>query len=651
MKSKKSFFNKTIFKKNMLLYWPIWVLYTIVLVFAQPLMFWSNCYYSRHYETYTYYDKLEDFVEVIYLDIHVYIIAYVALASGMALYHYLYNHKSANMMHAFPVDRTQLFGTNVISGISFLAIPQTISCLLLAIVAACNGVAELHYVAYWWLLVLGTDIVAFSVVTFCAMFTGHLLALPAYAVIVNYFSYLVYYLIYVTITLFGFGITNLGNVTERLVCFLCPTECFVYNVGLCENFNPITRDCIGALVYGTEILAIYLVVAVVLYVAAFITYKKRHVEQAGEFITVGWVKPIFRFGIALAGGFFFGILMREFLRGMGIACNMAMFVVLLLFFGAISFFVADMLIHKSFRVFKKKNWKHCAICMVAMVVTFFSILGIGRQYEDYQPKLEEIETAYIDWGYNLTFEGEEIESVLAIHKEILDNKEICMTAAEKARYYDYEYVAICYQLKNGDYVRRSYELPNGYEEIEPILSQISDIEMDVDNYLSYVFSENYEDIEVFHEGWIEAQFKDGGRVDGEENVSYYYKTVNLSAEVSKKLFEAVLADTKDGNLMKYNVHNLWGRDNKEYAYSEVYLYMQFDNPKGEEDSVMLSEGASYAYPVGAYEEVYIDTETRQSAGLNIGPDCENIVNVLVECGIIKSVDDIWWGEISEDYLD
>ena len=129
MKSKRSFFNKTIFLKNVTLYWPIWGLYTIFLVFVQPLTFWSRCYYSKFYDKYTYQDKLEDLIEVIYLDVHVYFIALMALASGMALFHYLYHQKSANMIHAFPIDRVQLFGTNVLSGISFLAVPQTISSL------------------------------------------------------------------------------------------------------------------------------------------------------------------------------------------------------------------------------------------------------------------------------------------------------------------------------------------------------------------------------------------------------------------------------------------------------------------------------------------------------------------------------------------
>ena len=50
MKSKISFFNKTIFKKNVTLYWPIWALYTLILIIAQPLMLWSDFYYSHFYD-------------------------------------------------------------------------------------------------------------------------------------------------------------------------------------------------------------------------------------------------------------------------------------------------------------------------------------------------------------------------------------------------------------------------------------------------------------------------------------------------------------------------------------------------------------------------------------------------------------------------
>lgn len=636
MKSKISFFNKTIFKKNVTLYWPIWGMYTIFLVFVQPVMFWSRCYNSRFYDEYSYVNKLEDLIEVIYLDVHVYFIAYMALISGVALFQYLYKHKSASMIHAFPVDRTQLFGTNVISGISFLAVPQTISCVLLAIVALCNGVNEIHYIVYWWLLALGTDIVAFAVITFSAMFTGHAIALPVIALVINYFSYLVYYLVYVIVSLFSFGVNDLGGKTVQIVRLLSPSECFGDNVGIYEVYDML-GEVTGVKVYGVEILLVYLVVAAVLYALAYLTYKKRHVEQAGEFITVAWIKPIVRFGIALAGGIFFGIFMREFLRSIGIPCGLALFVLLLLGFGGICFFIADMLLNKSFHVFKKKNWMHCGICLVVLLVTFFGILGVGRLYESYQPDLEEIQTASVDWGYELSYEGEEAAKVLEIHKAILANREICMAEAEKYGYYEYEYVSIRYQLKNGDYIRRSYELPTGYKEIELILDQIVEYEMDPDQYLSYIFVDNYENIEKFYSGWFEGQYK----TDSE---NYTYKTVDFTVEQAKEIFDAVIADAKAGTLMKYNVHSMWARDHKDYKYSEAYIMLEFENPNKADVSHYADN--TYYYNGGIHTEEYYD-ETWYSASFNIGPDCENIINKLIEFDVIESVDDIWWGEIGE----
>lgn len=380
MKSKKSFFNKTIFWKNVTLYWPIWTIYTLVLLFMQPISLWISSYNSQFYESYTYSEHLQDLIYVIYLDIHVYLIAFVALFTGMALFSYLYNHKSANMIHALPVDRTQLFCTNVLSGVLFLAVPQTVSAILTVIVALCNGIMEVHYVGYWLLLAIGTDVMAMAVVTFCAMFTGHIIALPVYAVIVNYLSYWVYYIVYVTVAMFGYGVNDIGIDAQRVAVLFSPTEAFINNIGLCMNFDK-KGECIGALVYGVEVLAVYLVVALVLYVVAYITYQKRHIEQAGEFITVGWVKPVFRFGMGATGGFFGGMMLREFLCAVGIGCKLPVLILIMLLLGAIAYFVADMLIHKSFRVFKKRNWIGCGIFSIVMICAFFGMYGLANNHK------------------------------------------------------------------------------------------------------------------------------------------------------------------------------------------------------------------------------------------------------------------------------
>ena len=123
MKSKISFFNKTIFMKNVTLYWPIWGIYTLISVVMQPGLLWlfnNMSYFANNYN-----DEMQfrDLMGTVGFTGYVVLIAFGALFAGMALYSYMYNTKSANMIHSLPVDRTQLYGTALISGWAFLIAP------------------------------------------------------------------------------------------------------------------------------------------------------------------------------------------------------------------------------------------------------------------------------------------------------------------------------------------------------------------------------------------------------------------------------------------------------------------------------------------------------------------------------------------------
>lgn len=434
-----------------------------------------------------------------------------------------------------------------------------------------------------------------------------------------------------------------------MVNLFSPTEAFVNNVGICQNFDE-KGECVGALVFGVEVLAVYLLVAVVLYIVAYLTYQKRHVEQAGEFITVNWVKPIFRFGVGMTGGFFGGMVMREFFQSVGIGCSKSGFVVLLLVIGALAYFIADMFIHKSFRVFKKKNWIGCGICSIVMLCVFFGLQGVAKSYEDYVPEISEIEEASVSMSYEIELDGKDVAAILALHQEILANKEFCIAEAEKGNR-NYEYVRINYHLKNGDNIYRGYELPIGYKELEPILDKIADMEMDVDNYLKYVFVKEYEQIELFNGGWFQAPFADDVYKDADGNiVDYHINTVNFTSEQAKELFEAVIADAKAGTLMKYNVQSQWIREGKEeqtWKSSDVSILIEFQAANENHQSTLVIEENSFTYPGVNMTYETVDTTSWYSANLAFGPDCEHIMNKLIEFGFIESADDIWWGESAE----
>lgn len=108
MKSKTSFFNRTVFKKNVTLYWPIWVCYLLYGMVKVPGQLWSRLQqqtdmtaYARDYALYN----------SLRLEVDVAAIAIMAVVCGMALFGYLFTQKNAYMIHALPVTRGELYVT------------------------------------------------------------------------------------------------------------------------------------------------------------------------------------------------------------------------------------------------------------------------------------------------------------------------------------------------------------------------------------------------------------------------------------------------------------------------------------------------------------------------------------------------------------
>ena len=174
MKSKISFFNKTIFVKNATLYWPIWAIYTLILLISQPIILWFSYNDGYRIHALTIEQKTQMLIEQLSMEPYLWLIGIMAVVTGMAVFSYLYNSKSANMIHSLPVDRAQLYGTNVISGLAFLILPQILTFLVTMFVCLMNGVTRIEYIAIWLLLAVGVDVIAFSMVTFCSFFTGQL---------------------------------------------------------------------------------------------------------------------------------------------------------------------------------------------------------------------------------------------------------------------------------------------------------------------------------------------------------------------------------------------------------------------------------------------------------------------------------------------
>lgn len=642
MKSKKSFFNKTIFKKNVVLYWPLWAVYTVFLFCMQPGSIWIYNYNANFRTGYDMMQRVRDLISALSMEGYIALIAFFAIFYGMALYSYLYNSKSANMIHALPVDRTQLFGTNVLSGLAFLIVPQVFVAILSTIVCLAYGITRVHYLGIWLLMAMGTSVVAFAIITFCAMFTGILVALPVYVIIFNLLSHWVYYIIYVVVTTFGYGVNDIGAVFGQKAAELTsPFLCFMGYVGIYRDYD-LVGNLRGLGVKGVGILCVYLVVAVVLYVLSYVIYQKRKIESAGDLITIGWVKPVFRFGAGLSGGIFLGLLLRELLCSIGVGCPLPVAVVLMLVMGVLAYFAADMLVHKSFHVFKKKNWIGCVTFSVVLLVTFFGLYGVSNYYENYMPEKEHVLSASVNMGYEVELEGEEVQTIMDIHEKILEQKAYSENYRENGGY-KYEYVSIYYIMDNGEPIRRSYEIPYEYEATMAVLKLVDELEQNPENFYRHMFGNKYDQITEFGGGWVEFQYAD----KVEQGLDYGYENTSVTQEQAAKLYQAVLADTEAGTLMKYSIYrnSFW----EDYIYDQKYngassanLMIEYKQPYVETENTLINMSEN---SIGYAQVVQAETTSDwRNCHINFGPDCENVINALIEFGIIESADDIWWGE-------
>lgn len=654
MKSKISFFNKTIFWKNVTLYWPIWGLYTLLCFVFQPIMLWitnNMDYFYVGSEGYPDARQLRDLVDHLAFEPYVILIAFAALFSGMALYSYLYNNKSANMIHSMPVDRTQLYGTALISGWVFLIVPLFATALFSTLLCIIYTIPGIGYVWGWFLAATALALIAFSIVSICALFTGHIVVLPMYVVAVNLMSWIVYYLVYIVVTTFGYGVSSLGDGASSIAAMLCPVQCFYDNLQWSYQYAE-NREFVGASLEGLGLLILYTIIAIGFYVAAYVIYRKRKIEQAGDFLTVNWVKPIFRAIVGCIGAIFGAMLIREVLLEVRIGCGVPLFVVIMLVIGAICYFAADMFINKSFHVFKKKNWIGCSIFSVVLLAFFACMYGAAENYEKYMPKESEIETATVHLGYAVTLEGEEAAEILEIHGEILKELDWIERIIESGDR-NHESVRISYQLKNGEDITRRYQLPEALTTIQPAVAKIVALEDNEENFLKHIFCEEYEDIKFFNGGYFEAPFVDEeGRTDENGYPDTVYDSIKLDAVQAKALYEAIIADVKAGTLMKYNVYRDWmnaeGQD-MYYKYSETSISIDYHHPKAVEDLgiIITDEDETTIYYSESDYESYINSDGYMSAYVSFGPDCENIINKLIEMGIIESVEEIWWGEAEE----
>lgn len=430
MRSATSFFDKTLFRSQLKHTWPLWLGYTALWLFLVPVMLFSELSaYQGGYSA----------ADASYLLLNtgvrggIFISFFFGLFFAMLAFSHLTQSRATNGFHALPVRRETIFLTAYLTGLFCQLSTILVTFLLGAAVSA-----PLH-LSFWSVTgaAMGSAMLEavffYSFAVLCMMMTGQILAAPVF-----YF---------------------VGNI-------------------LVPGMEYLLRNFAGNFLYGysghTDVALGFLSPPLYMYpevdVASIETCES---EMTGSTVAFPWATPIFKYGVAFCTAVALGQFLYYFLFGQyrsGGNDSLPGMILCMAAAGLVGYFVAEMLIKKSFRVFRA-GAKGAAIVALALVLLGVAMSFDLTGYEKHVPDESEIESVYYTFSgmTNVTTDdADTIRRLTAAHQAIVKNRNEQARIADawdadtlsQSDHDDIEHFSLrlTYYLKDGSQLSRSYSL-------------------------------------------------------------------------------------------------------------------------------------------------------------------------------------------------
>ena len=447
MKSKISFFNAGIFKSMLKRFWPLWTAYFAVWFMCLPLPLLVARLQGVK----------ESAVTVVTAAMKTSVDASVVsgflmgILAAMAVFGFLYNSRSCGMIASTPVRREAVFCSAYLAG----ALPVLAANLFIAVLnwlftlsSGIEGACIFKMNAILFAVNSMEFLIFFSIAAFIAMLTANIVALPVLYLIFNFVFLGMEYVVRMLYGMFVFGYNELP---DCILEFMSPLIYLFTRIGLSATKTAVTLTNWSALLG-------YIIAAVVLTAAALLLYRKRRMESAGDVIAVKSLRPVFKFCVTACSALCFGLLFFVIISTLFTSLSTSMLVLSAgLIIGAfIGYFASEMLLKKSFHVFKG-NWNGFVIAAVLCIVFAFVCVTDLFDLSSQLPDIDDIEMIVCNreaGGYDVT-ERSDIEAILDVNKAIIDDRDkyegLDDTGLENTGY-----VSIRYKLKDGHSVYRGY---------------------------------------------------------------------------------------------------------------------------------------------------------------------------------------------------
>ena len=431
MKSRISFFDKAVIRKDITRFAPLWAIYLIggLLVLMTALSGQAPR------------NAAQGLAETIG-PFSIINLIYAALCAQL-LFGDLFNTRLCNALHALPMRRETWFVSHVASGLLFSLVPHVIGTVLMMTV-----LHEMWYVGFLWLLGMVLEyLFFFGLAVFSVFCTGNRFAMIAVYGILNFAAMIAYWFITTIYEPMLFGV-------------MVPIDTF-------QLFSPVVRMCMNykmvtfeqrysgttylrvVLEEGWWYLAVCAVLGVALLGAALVLYRRRKLECAGDFMAVKPMEPIFAVVFTICVGCIFALMEQMFVDDYMLFLCVGL---------VIGWFVSQMLLQRTVKVFKGKSFAKLAVLLLALgasiLLTWLDPIGITR----WVPEASKVAAVEIDTGSRINIydnqylklkEQADIEKIVEAHGQIL---------ADSGNTGRSRTVTICYTMKDGRKVSRTYDV-------------------------------------------------------------------------------------------------------------------------------------------------------------------------------------------------
>ena len=580
MRSVTSYFNRELLRGALQRTWPLWAAYTLIWLLLLPVTI-----FIRLSDRHIVYSRPTLSYELLStgLPSGAMMAAVFGIFFAMAMFAYLTNSRATNGMHAMPIRREGLFLTHYLAGLFCQVVTLLVSFALAALVTAAFGVFDGYAVGMGLLLCVLLVLFFYSFGVLCMVCVGQILAGAVFYGILNFLF------VGMEVLLRSFAGNFLYGYDGRSSAFstapLSPPVEIASSLSVSYVYDGI--DPIGVRVLYLGTFAAYAAAGLVLAALALLLYRKRRSEMTGNTVAIGWLRPVFKYGVALCSAFSLGQLLSYFVFELTDSTYTAGALIgtiaCMIFAGLIGYYAAEMLLKKSFRVFKT-SWKGALATSAVLILIGLSFPLDLTGYQSRVPEQSDIVSATVDlYGGNVSgsFNLSGQESIALLRDAH------CAVITDKARQTEYNrrYVPfdgdtctlrITYELADGTELFRSYDLSID----EALLSDPSSPESALTKLANCTEITRARVLG----GWVPDHLEELRITGGYLNCSYYSdgkyshnEEAELNAAQANSAFTALMQDCDAGSIESADLFAAEEDDCEYYLSLELWYFDPSDS--------------------------------------------------------------------------